>query len=278
MWLSSCRVNLVLQRWCLFTYFLQTLPIPDFYLFSCHHGEIHSLFSCGLACFHTVNCFTNRESWTASCGSSYFHIPAQFQHNPTALPPFSASDNSPDEVNLRIWVINQDTALVVYVITAHTQQLSAESDWSPQVSGAINLAAPSDLRDTSEGNEHGEEAADLSLLYFPFKRERGEVRESRNMWKIMWISYFRVHTMHCSHMRLLRMFCKQLILCQRGLGFHTDDLQEMPLNTFSRLNWNQFHCDAAHYSKLVPLRSPDNGSKVLTGREMMIFLNKTSQS
>ncbi len=52
---------------------------------------------------------------------------------------------------------------------------------------------------------------------------------------------------------------------QRGLRFHPDDLQEMPFNTFSSLNLNQFHCNAANYRKLVSLRSSDNGAKVLTG-------------
>lgn len=51
------------------------------------------------------------------------------------IPPFplffspDCPDMLPDEVNPRIWVINQGT-VVVQLITTHTHQLSAESDWS----------------------------------------------------------------------------------------------------------------------------------------------------
>lgn len=109
----------------------------DFYLLLHRHSEISQFSSCSLACVHIINCFTTTESWTTSPGSSPTST-FRTTHLQSLLFPPLALTAPPDEVNLRIWVINQGT-LVVHLITAHTQQLSAESDWSPRDWGAINL-------------------------------------------------------------------------------------------------------------------------------------------
>lgn len=87
-------------------------------------------------------------------------------------------------------------------------------------------------------------------------------------WKSCEVLDYRVNTKLCWICSVMNRLQNMAILChqpQWELSFHADDLKEIPFNTFSSLNWNQFHCDAAHCSKLVSLRSADDGTEVLTG-------------